>query len=521
MELGRRRRRPARRTWVIVTAAAMSLLGLSWVFTNPPGGSPDEAANYVRAMGTAFGQFVPRPSRPIDFISTDPKLQRFNRIVVGSFTLPARYVQDSRWGCTDTVPPKAAVCLRAPLRDGGQRGSGSQVVTSYVAFYPPVVFFLEGLGGRLTPNDHDALYAGRLVDLALAVALLSVALAVSRGRWIMVGLLASVSPMVIFLASSLNPSSVEIAAGIAFAASLLALNRDDPNGFTWWAVQVSGVLLAVARQVGPVWVLLDALAVVLLMGPRTASALVRRQPVQSGLAVTAVALASLSTVIWDAVIGHAAKGTWHDTMAGIGPSFGQLQGLVDQFVGVFGWASVQMPEGVVLGTLVGYGALIVASLAYGDWRARGVLIGVGVVAVLVAVVLNAATQMPFGFTVQARYVMPLTALLLIMAGWIVERRPRARTGTHFPQHSRTEALRVPPTVLAALVGLAGLQFVGWLWNSRVSAVGPHGSWDFITHALWAPPGGWLLWTLTAVAGTLLLTVGIVALVGNDSAPARL
>jgi len=38
--------------------AGFALLALAWVFTNPPGAGPDEAANYIKAVAVGQGDFL-------------------------------------------------------------------------------------------------------------------------------------------------------------------------------------------------------------------------------------------------------------------------------------------------------------------------------------------------------------------------------------------------------------------------------------------------------------------------------
>jgi hypothetical protein len=506
-----RRARRLRRGCVAVVVAGSALLGLSWAFANPPGAAPDEGAIYTKAMGTAFGQWRAIPLAPSHQSLSGVAL--FNHISFGYFLLPARYVPDPRWGCTRLRPRVAATCVDAPLSHGV--GAGDVGVPSYVAFYPPAVVALLGLGARLAPNADDALYAGRLVSLLLCAGLLGVAFAVTRGRWVLVGLLAALSPMTLFLAATFNPSGVEISAGIAFAAVTVALASRTPSRLVWWAFLASGALLAVSRPVGFVWVVMDIALLAGLIGPRAFAHLFGDRPgILSRVALGGVALAAVSTVAWESAIGHSPHSSWSQAWHEIGKSAHQLQAIVNQFVGNFGWVDSPMPHVAMLLALSAYGALIVVALALAGWRGRLSLLAFAAVTIVVAFVLDAAAQLPFGFGVQARYVMPVAVALPILAGWFVDRRlAGGRHGRHRRAPRQPGVARDTPwSSLLAVVCMAGfgmLDFVGWLWNSHVSAVGARGTWSFIEHARWVPPGGWLPWVVLSVAGTLLLVAGMV------------
>jgi len=388
-------------------------------------------------------------------------------------------------------------------------------VYTTVAFYPPAVFLLLGLGARLAPNADAALYAGRLVSVALCVFMLGIAFAVTKGRWTLIGLLAAVSPMAIFLASTFNPTGVEIAAGIAFAAVIVALARGESSRLVWCGFLASGVLLAVARPLGVLWIVIDVGLLIVLIGPRH---LVRRFADESRLsrvAASVVGLAAVSTVVWDAVVDHSPHVGMHQALSEIGSSAHQLRGIVDQFVGLFGWLDVPLPHWLTLGALAIYVVLIVSALVAGRWRASLLLVGLGAAGYLVAIVLDAAIEIPFGFAVQARFLMPVSAMVLILAGFVVDRRCSA--GLVSPsQPQRRRQLRSARwlSLLAATcaLSLSILQLVGWLYNSRIAAVGFGGSWLFVTNALWVPPGGWTVLIVCASLGVLMLTVGVVALV---------
>jgi hypothetical protein len=377
------------------------------------------------------------------------------------------------------------------------------------------MFALLGLGARLAPNADDALYAGRLVSLLLCAGLLGAAFVVTRGRWVLVGLLAALSPMTLFLAATFNPSGVEISAGIAFAAVTVALASRAPSRLVWWAFLVSGALLAVSRPVGFVWVAMDVALLVGLIGPRPFAHLFRDHPrILSRVALGVVALAAVSTVAWESAVGHSPHSSWDQAWHEIGRSAHQLQSILNQFVGNFGWVELRMPHIATLLALSAYGALIVVALVLAGWRGRLSLLAFAAVLIVVAFVLDAAAQLPYGFGVQARYVMPVAVALPILAGGLVDRRlADGRHGRHRPAHRRPGSARAtlwsPPLAVACLAGFGTLDFVGWLWNSHVSAVGARGTWSFIDHARWVPPGGWLPWVVLSAAGTLLLVAGMI------------
>jgi hypothetical protein len=144
----------------------------------------------------------------------------------------------------------------------------------------------------------------------------------------------------------------------------------------------------------------------------------------------------------------------------------------------------------------------------GEWRSRISLVGYFVVAVIVALVVDAATDVPFGFMFQARYIMPMTALMLIVSGSLIDRGLSASSGR---THVRLSVDQWSSIVALVVVGgLSLLELVGWWANSHVAAVGLAGPLSFFRHPKWTPPGGWSLLIAAALLGTLSLMAGAVA-----------
>jgi uncharacterized membrane protein YjdF len=97
-----------------------------------------------------------------------------------------------------------------------------------------------------------------------------------------------------------------------------------------------------------------------------------------------------------------------------------------------------------------------------------------------------------GFGLQARYVMPLLALIPLLGGELMfrsrERLPRG-------------AVHLLPGVAIAVV--AGFQLFAWWINARDWAGKPNAVW-FLSGPQWSPPQGWLPWTIAALLGTAML-----------------
>jgi len=306
----------------------------------------------------------------------------------------------------------------------------------------------------------------------------------------LVGLVVALPPMALFMFSVVNPNSSEIAAGLCFAAGLVRLMRDPRSTVAWSAVVIGGVVLAVARSLGPFWLAFGLLVLLADIGARGAARLPKRTSIAAAAALTAAALAC---AWWEATRQPHLPITAHDTLHNLPTALNEWVMLLRQSVGVFGWNDTRMLALVyILGWLIagglGVGALIVASP-----RERAILAGAAVALLLAAVVISAAVLHKEGFAMQARYMLPPAALLPIYAAEILRRHPE-----RMPKPSRHLLFIIVPVA-------AAMQITAWLTNARRYAVGSNGPINFFGHSLWRPLGGWVPWILLLAAGAALLT----------------
>ena len=124
--------------------------------------------------------------------------------------------------------------------------------------------------------------------------------------------------------------------------------------------------------------------------------------------------------------------------------------------------------------------------------------------VLVAGIVDATALLPFGVGDQERQFIPLTAMFLVLCGWIVQRH-HERLRTVLP--SAVPVIRIAG--IASSTFLVLLWLLAWLASSRKSANGLTGPWNFATHPQWSPPLGWDLWIAMAAIGALLACAGAV------------
>ncbi len=482
--------RVATRLRGLVLVAGLGLFLAAWVGANPPGAAPDEAAHLVKAVGTAMGEGIGRPTAAAP--TTASLRDRFITQNTRSFALPRAIRPDPRWAC-EAFTTQSASCLNtAPPQQSG-RGGGRSV--SIVGLYPEPSYLPIGLAARLGGSPDAALYAGRAAGAVVCLLLLGLAVFAFAEGWLLVGLLVVTSPMVLFLAGSVTTSGIEVCAGIAQAATVLALLRRSNDRGLWLAYALSGVALALTRQFGPIFVLADLGVAAGLLGWSGARTAVRTGGRVALGSLTTVGIAAVATIGWDAIALPTVVPSLDIVVHQLRPALSQSYRSLPQLFGVFGWVDTK-PPALTSGLALAISALVVVmGLAVGTRRQRLVL-ALSVAATAVgAVLIDAVTQLPFGFGLQVRYVMPLTAMTLLIAAWLVHERIGAR---------RLPARVVPSLLSAVLVGELG---VAWLANARQAAVGAVGPRLFFRNPQWSPPGGWTMWIfIAALAGLVLLAV---------------
>ena len=251
----------------------------------------------------------------------------------------------------------------------------------------------------------------------------------SRSRLLLAGFLLALTPMTMFLASTVNPNGLEItvAACLWVAGLVLVLERaEDPPGGLIAVITVAACALPLVRVVSPLWVGLIGLALVGLGDPRQLGRLVRRHR-GTQICLGLVVLFTLAGALWLLVV-HAdqtlpgyvvPKGitTAHKAAlaAGLtGPYFAQL-------VGYFGWTDTGSPLLTMWVWFCGVGFAAVAAVIVARLRQVMVLVSMVVLVVAIPVVFNVATAQSRGFVWQGRYGLPLAVGIPLAGMALVDR----------------------------------------------------------------------------------------------------
>jgi hypothetical protein len=453
---------------------------------NPPFLSPDEPSHYVRAVSVSAGQLAPEYH-----VTVPPGLWAIWRHERGIT-------------CNAGRSKVSAACVA----DAETANIPSRVWTAAGA-YPPFYYVLPGLALRAADDPFTANRLGRLAATSLCFLLLvlSVALLMSSlaPRLALLGLLVAVTPMALFLMGSLNPSGLEIAAGIAFFSALLRVARDErPPPWVLGSAAAAGIVLALSRTTGAAWIVLDLALFVGLVGRSGALRLVRGSRYGAGTAVVAGVLlvAVLANRVWEhangsvitrqAGLGEASVDTF---LAWLRPAVVQLPRVFNEYVGVFGWVDALMP-GVAYAAWHAILALIVGlAFVVGSRRERTVLVLALLASLATVVVISAILQSMTAQDVQGRHVLPFAVVVPLLAGEMIFR-------------NRSKLALVDTGMLFALcaVGVGALQLVAWHANGQRQGVGSEGPLLFLSDPSWSPPLGWYPWLIAVLAGAALLAL---------------
>lgn len=455
------------RTW-----AVLALLASVWAVANPLMASPDEPAHTVKAASVVRGQLSPPDTEGGSLV----RVPYFFVLVTG---YPVCYMftpQD-----TGVCHPEAALPLDEMV-DG----------VTPAGRYNPLYYAIVGLPTLLPPGD-GVLYAMRLLSAVLTTFFLALGLRAlaqtPQPAWVVPGVAAALTPMVVFLTSTVNPAAVEITAAFALWCQLLVLLRHpDPArtvGRMAW-VAVSATFLVNARGLSLLYCAV-IVAVVLLVSPwRSFLAVVRTRGTWPSFAVIGVAGAAAAA--W--VVGTNSLGSGGEVTS---PGLTFLSAAkmtvlawneyLVNMVGEFGWMDTQLETWVHMTFAAGAGVVVVLALAVGTWRERAALVLVGVGTFALPVLVHASQARYLGLIWQGRYILPVAIGLPLLAGAVLVARMSA-LGPALLDPARR--LGVAVATVVAIV-LATVQLLAFGENLHRYVNGEDGGWVSLAPDAWLPP----------------------------------
>jgi hypothetical protein len=477
----------------------------AWALADPMLSGPDEPAHIIRAEAIVRGQligtpvkagqgFVPQPEGdPEVFVHVPGVLENVNTL---------------RYWCYIFNPDVTAAC--APTISGPPHDIRTE---TYVGRYPPLYYAVVGLPSLADPGP-PGIIGMRLVSALLNSLLLAAALALGlrRSRLAALGVLAAVVPTAVYYGASVNPNGFEMSAAVCFFASVLALVLPAPKPPSLphiLTATTSGCLLALARGLSPLFVVIALAAAATVADRDRLKELARRRAARLGGAVLALAL--VAAVAWivaadallELAIPYPARvGNLHLVRLALDATPHYLS----EMIGVFGANNIPAPLFATVVVVAVAGVLVVGALLVGSRRERLALGGLLVAVVVVPIAADVIGAHRYGFGWQGRYTVPIAVGVPILAGLVLARR--------LPGHGRRSlAETADRLVLPAALLLGAAQFLCLWWDLRRFMVGARGPLSGVFHhGIWQPPLDGPVILLLALAG--VVTVSIATLLGQ-------
>lgn len=466
--------RVGRREWW-VSFAIFAVLGMLWATALPLFGSPDEPAHVTRAVSVARGEWIG---------------ERIPGLTGGwrEVEVPQIVVKGNDVGCFAFRNAVTAACL-------DYRGSNRIVQARTTAgTYFPAYYFITGLPSLITAQARGV-YLMRYLSAIVCGALLASALASVRSfpnrRVGAIGLAVAVTPMVLFVNGTVNPSSLEISAAIAAWASafaLIAAPADEPlDRRLVIRVAVAFSALGLARLFAPMWIIAILGTVGLVAGITVIRRLLRERGLQ--MAALVIAIATLSQIVWNVLIKPVDTGTSVDVSRYelIRNTIGRSGFFYDSMIGNFGWLTVHAPYLTIVVWTAAIGLVLALGLAVSSRRASIALLLVAGATALLPLVSEYREVPIIGPFWQGRYTLPLAVGVPIVASYLIG--------------ASSIGARLARSRLALVVGIAlgAGHFLGFAQTLRRFTVGSNGPFRYWSGAPWGPPFGALPVTLAFVA----------------------
>lgn len=394
-------------------------------------------------------------------------------------------------------PMKVTVPANCSPEPGGDERLTRVYVTE--AKFNPIYYAAAGWPLGIWPNWRGIMLS-RLLTGAMMAAFLAFAV-VAAVRWtkhraLLGGIVVAATPMTAHLGGSINPNGLEIAAGVALFAALLAVVHEQREGVNRAAVALAGVsasVLVTPRFSGVMWIGVIFGVMFVPSSWARVKELARSRTVRIWAAV--VVLATIASVAWTQIAKPNDLPDGNQGLSGMSilrfGFFDMWPNVVNQMIGVMGWAETLMPRLIYVVWFMAAGLLILGGIALGNrvekWRMLALIFGTFVP--LLGMELLLVNQI--GWFNQGRYFLPGAVGLPMLGAWILSRRALK------PEQMRT-LTRLFALILLP-IHLVCLAFTMARWQSGLISVNPF-------NGSWVPPYGHLLPLLAATIGVIVLFV---------------
>lgn len=487
---------------------AFALLTIAWSFSVPLGSSPDEPHHVVKAAAVVRGEWlgVHAPGQNIAIMKVYVP-ETFEDLIYD-------------FDCYRLKPDVSPAC--APkLPDQPQIVAAD----THVGRYPPLYYLLVGWPTLISTSAATVRWmrvVSCLIDSAIVGFIFLLIRRFRMGTGTVVGVCAALTPVVVYMDSTVQPNGLEVTLGLLVAVAVVGLSRfatlhpasrdasPAPPRMLVNALGAGASALVLVRGLSPLW--LACLAVVgMILIPwsswwrwlRTRQFLIwiGVLAISTGLALAwIIGAKTLQIQPW----GFFRRKQWlHATLRDeIHIVAARTPWFIEQMVGAL-THDAQPPIGAYVTSFVLFGLLILVGLVRGTWRHR-IAIVVSVAATLIIPIALAAPRVHLdGINWQGRYILPFAVEVALVSAVGAFRR---RSGS---ERERRVIRLFGALAVAVACAVEGVEYWGVLRRYAVSVVGPH---DLLrlAHPLWSPV---LPVELLAAAIPLLLLVMVLGMTG--------
>jgi hypothetical protein len=460
-----------------LVALGLLLMQLAWILAVPPFQAADEFDHAYRAAAVARGEW--------QMVEAGPETGHGNIV-----TAPIDIVEAARPVCESYDYTGPVNC------QGADRvGDDLILVQSGAATYNPAFYWLIGTPARAF-SGADALYAMRIAGAVLCAILIFLAaastLAGARSVWPALGLTVALTPVAVFSSAMAAPNGIEIVAAVAVWCGLLRIVRDRDHLLLATVTTVTGgVVLAVVRLMGPIWLALVVLTCVALARRDAYADLWNRHRRLLLSAVAVVSAALLYSAWWILSAGQGSVVTGGPEAAKTDPVGNSLERIplwMLQSIAAFPTKSDSAPLIVYAFCFIAFAQLMVLAWRHLSRRARLCIGVVAVLALAIGLLVSIATYAKVGDFWQGRYGLPLAVGMPLIAGFGID--------------GLRDVVRLErPVALSATVLMclgATISVVAVEQGQLTSSALAHSA-EWLTHPAWLlvalTVAGWAVWSV--------------------------
>jgi hypothetical protein len=409
--------------------ASYALLVAAWVIGNPPSAAPDEWSHFLRAVSLGRGQLlgaysgregamaIVGPTRP-SFLDEQTYQDELAWVAQNTRKVRIPAGLSPGWfrcgGQSDAAIPARCLANAPPVDEAAEWFNPTATYQPFPYLLPAIISWID-----VSPDNLDRLMRGgnAIVSLTFVAAAVFLLWSAEARLVSLVGLISAITPMVVFLSATLNPSGLEIVSALAFAAALLRLTRGDAGSLGWhWAAFIaSGAVLSLSRAQGPAWLAL-LFGIVVSASPSAFVTLIVRQKRRCLLAAIVFLVAIALNRVWEHAYGARLEFDPRPLVSSVAQGITQLPAALREQIGVFNYLEVSMPSLAygLWGALAA--ALTTTALLVGTrWQRLHLVISIGA-ALALPVFLVATTMRHTGFALQGRYVLSFSLVVPLVAG---------------------------------------------------------------------------------------------------------